>query len=346
LSLPAFPDKPEGYTVEDSIAQILTSIAMEEIGLSHIINAEGEKIQYLLGTLPGSGAYAPTVGELLTVNESVRDTLNAVTANQMFLYGKMMSALNAYYKNQTAPGPAPAPPPDCELPTAVSGRRLSAEQTGDIAGWVEIAQCGGYSLILRRNFLDLFAQAGQSGNAPYQYTAFGANGNYLGSVARDKLNRWFDGTAEGAADKLPASARLRNYTVRNTALSALGTGAASEQGVTDGFSKPLAAHDPDGADTAFALSFSEAAAFASRSYQWDGATPAQSTQAAQNNFAALDIPGGEEAYNRLWLRSGGSDPAMASSLDYNGRVNQTAAQGDEYGLLYPALWVDSALFEL
>jgi len=34
---------------EDAISQIISSIAMEELGLSHILNAEGEKIQFVLG---------------------------------------------------------------------------------------------------------------------------------------------------------------------------------------------------------------------------------------------------------------------------------------------------------
>ncbi|SFX00503.1 hypothetical protein SAMN04487866_101158 [Thermoactinomyces sp. DSM 45891] len=38
-------------TREDSINLLLISIALEEIGLSNILNAEGEKLQYVLGTL-------------------------------------------------------------------------------------------------------------------------------------------------------------------------------------------------------------------------------------------------------------------------------------------------------
>ena len=44
-------------TREDVINQILSSIAYEELALSHILNAEAEKIEYILGILPGlSGA--------------------------------------------------------------------------------------------------------------------------------------------------------------------------------------------------------------------------------------------------------------------------------------------------
>ena len=49
----------------------------EELALSHIINAEGEKLQYILGTLPGT---KPCAGpqDVLAVNKSVSSLLDVV----------------------------------------------------------------------------------------------------------------------------------------------------------------------------------------------------------------------------------------------------------------------------
>ena len=45
MSLPSFPTADPPIQREDAVNQILSSIAMEELGLSHILNAEGEKLQ-------------------------------------------------------------------------------------------------------------------------------------------------------------------------------------------------------------------------------------------------------------------------------------------------------------
>ena len=100
MSLPNFPDIPTGFTFDNAICQILTSIAVEEIGLSHILNAEGEKLQYILGTLPDTAAPNPTIEQVLEVNQSVQDMLKSVAFNQMFLSQKMSDALKAYLQNK------------------------------------------------------------------------------------------------------------------------------------------------------------------------------------------------------------------------------------------------------
>ena len=65
MSMPSFPNIDPPIQREDAVNQILSSIAMEELGLSHILNAEGEKLQYILGTIPGLSGPAATVSDVL-----------------------------------------------------------------------------------------------------------------------------------------------------------------------------------------------------------------------------------------------------------------------------------------
>ena len=65
-----------------AITDIITSVALEQTGLSHIINAEGEKIQKIVAT-------AQTADEMLKVNKSVQMMLGAITRLEMVLQGKL-----------------------------------------------------------------------------------------------------------------------------------------------------------------------------------------------------------------------------------------------------------------
>ncbi|MDI3283581.1 hypothetical protein [Polyangium sp. 15x6] len=114
-----FPPLP-AQNPRDVASLVLISIAMEEMGLSHILNAEGEKIQWILGTLEGGATSPanPTVDQVLDINESVRDTLEAVVAKNLLLHMKAGRVIR-FFEAATAPGgggapapePAPAPAP-------------------------------------------------------------------------------------------------------------------------------------------------------------------------------------------------------------------------------------------
>lgn len=96
MSYPNIPDiEPSIKISRDQVINLLlASIALEELGLSHIINAEAEKIQYILGTLEGSTPPTrPTIAELLIVNRSVEKTLRSVIKNQMLLQFKLEDVL-------------------------------------------------------------------------------------------------------------------------------------------------------------------------------------------------------------------------------------------------------------
>ena len=84
MSQPTFPQIDPPLTREGSLNEIISSIAAEELSLSHILNAEGEKLQYVLGTLPGL-TEAAALDEVMKVNESVQSTLSGIVEQQMLL---------------------------------------------------------------------------------------------------------------------------------------------------------------------------------------------------------------------------------------------------------------------
>ncbi|WP_242311973.1 hypothetical protein [Bacillus cereus group sp. BfR-BA-01331] len=82
-------------TPGQSVSLILASIALEELALAHIINSEAEKIQFLLGTLSTSVTPPPvTLPDLLTLNSSVRQTLQTVVKQEMLLQFKLENILD------------------------------------------------------------------------------------------------------------------------------------------------------------------------------------------------------------------------------------------------------------
>lgn len=73
---------PGTVTREQAISDIIESIALQETGLSHILNAEGEKIQKIV-------AIATNPDQLLAVNRSVESMISAVSRLEMILQSKL-----------------------------------------------------------------------------------------------------------------------------------------------------------------------------------------------------------------------------------------------------------------
>ena len=65
-----------------AITDIISSVALEQTALSHILNAEGEKIQKIV-------AEATTADEMLAVNKSVNSMVNSITRLEMLLQNKL-----------------------------------------------------------------------------------------------------------------------------------------------------------------------------------------------------------------------------------------------------------------
>ena len=115
MSMPSFPPSGADMTKDEALTMIIASIAMEELALSYIVNAEGEKLQYVLGTLPGSRKPCASTQEILAVNKSAAALLDTVMQSQMLLKGKLEKALEA---SGCKPAPEPPCPPShpCEPP--------------------------------------------------------------------------------------------------------------------------------------------------------------------------------------------------------------------------------------
>lgn len=82
-------------TRQMAVNQILCSIALEGIALSHIINAEGEKMQYVLGTLTKEDKPNATIEQVISVNKSVNDTLRTTLQYEAILKSKLSNILFA-----------------------------------------------------------------------------------------------------------------------------------------------------------------------------------------------------------------------------------------------------------
>lgn len=108
MSMPSFPPCGANMTKDEALTMIVASIAMEELALSHIVNAEGEKLQYILGTLPGGNKTCASTQEVLEVNQSVNKLLDTVMQSQMLLKGKLERALESGLCE-----PPPLPGPHC-----------------------------------------------------------------------------------------------------------------------------------------------------------------------------------------------------------------------------------------
>lgn len=93
MSQPQFPVNPD-ITREDALNQILSSVAAEELALGHVLNAQGEAIQYVVGTLPGSPG-GSSVADVLAIDESVNGIIDQSAENQMMLVSKLGDAMSA-----------------------------------------------------------------------------------------------------------------------------------------------------------------------------------------------------------------------------------------------------------
>jgi len=85
---------------ENALANIIVSIALEEAALAHIINAEGEKIQRVVGTFTPEGATGPlpllappSVEDMQAINTAVGGMVETISSIERSLHNKLRTVL-------------------------------------------------------------------------------------------------------------------------------------------------------------------------------------------------------------------------------------------------------------
>ncbi|MBN6204841.1 hypothetical protein JYK21_00135 [Ralstonia pickettii] len=90
MSMPNIPDIDPKITLDrcKTIELLLSSIALEEISLSHLLNAEGEKLQLFLKTDP------KCLEDFIKINDSVNKTLRTIVKSQILLHFKLEDVIS------------------------------------------------------------------------------------------------------------------------------------------------------------------------------------------------------------------------------------------------------------
>ena len=84
--------------LETAVGNLIASIALEESGLSHILNAEGMKLQHVIAR------EETTIQDLINIDESVTNTVESIAEIEESLASKLASVISI--AQNIGPGPS------------------------------------------------------------------------------------------------------------------------------------------------------------------------------------------------------------------------------------------------
>ena len=93
MSMPHIPKQPHRPDKEEVTIDLLESIALEEISLSHLLNAEAEKIQAFVGECLDFPS-KPSNKEIIDFNKEARRFVNSIVMKEWLLLNKLDDVLD------------------------------------------------------------------------------------------------------------------------------------------------------------------------------------------------------------------------------------------------------------
>ncbi|MFD2672687.1 hypothetical protein [Marinicrinis sediminis] len=95
MSMPEIPENKFRPSIKEVYIDLLESIALEEISISHLLNAEAEKIQAFVGKDLEFPLY-PTTEEIIGFNQSVRKFVDTIVMKEWLLLKKLESVVDEF----------------------------------------------------------------------------------------------------------------------------------------------------------------------------------------------------------------------------------------------------------
>ncbi len=95
MGMPQVPERENLPDIEAVVIQILEAVALEELAMAHIINAEGEKLQALVKQLNQCDNFSDNILDAFKVTNT---TINSLIMKEWIMLNKINTALEIYNK--------------------------------------------------------------------------------------------------------------------------------------------------------------------------------------------------------------------------------------------------------
>lgn len=93
MSMPTIPHEQHRPTMCETVIDLLKSIALEEVALSHLVNAESEKLQAFVGKYCDFPTH-PSTHEIIKFNQSINQLIDSVLMKEFLLLRKLEKTIH------------------------------------------------------------------------------------------------------------------------------------------------------------------------------------------------------------------------------------------------------------